>query len=205
MLRVGITGGIGSGKSTVCQIFEHLGVAVYRADLRAKTLYEESDSLKAAVIAEFGEEIYTAGHLNRARLAQIVFSDKSKLQVLNQLVHPLIFQEYENWCVKHQHDAYTLKEAAIMFESGSYRQLHLIVGVAAPEDIRISRTMDRDGLSKEEVELRIQKQMPQETLLQRCDYVIMNDGRQSLIEQVKNLHSLFIDISERQLPPLRNN
>ncbi len=189
MLRVGITGGIGSGKSTVASVFEQLGIAIYKADERAKLLYSENKALKKQLVDWLGKEVYHLnGTINRELLSKKVFSNQYDLEKLNAMIHPLVFEDYEKWCTNHQKDAYTIKEAAIVFESGSYKRLHLVIGVAAPMELRVSRVMERDGVSAETVHAKMRKQMPQEELLSRCQEVIINDGNHSLIDQVLTLH-----------------
>lgn len=194
MLRVGITGGIGSGKSTVCGIFAQLGIPVYAADREAKRLMREDLALIASVKDAFGTESYTGTEPNRQLLANAVFGNPEKLALLNNLVHPAVFRDFERWC-SFQHAPYVIKEAAIMFESGSYRQVHEVVAVIAPLELRIQRVMERDGSSREEILKRIQAQMPQEEVAKRAQAVINNDGTQSLISQVIMLHRQFLEKS----------
>jgi dephospho-CoA kinase len=206
MLRVGITGGIGSGKSTVCRIFEQLGVPVFYADRETKWLYNNNTTLRSAVIAAFGETVYSGTALNKPLLAQMVFEDAEKLRLLNSIVHPFVFELYEQWCQEHANAAYTLKEAAIMFESGSYKQVHKVIGVSAPLELRIQRVANRDGVEPKMVLARIKNQLEDEELKSRCDYIIINDGEHSLIEQVTALHLKFLSISSQSpLPPFRRD
>lgn len=198
MLRIGITGGIGSGKTTVCQVFETLGISVYYADAETKKLYLNNLELKAKMIESFGLQVYKDDALNRDYLSQIVFNSKEKLNALNSIVHPYVFAHYEAWCDAHKNDKYTLKEAAIMFESGSYKHLHYIIGVSAPVEVRIARIIRRDGLSRDDIQKRIQKQMPTEELIKRCDFIIENDGDKSIVEQVIKLHKYFTDLAEKR-------
>jgi dephospho-CoA kinase len=187
MWRLGITGGIGSGKSTVCGVFETLGIPVYHADTESRQLYYLPE-LRNQIIDLFGASMYNGDELNRKALAAHVFSDPNALQQLNAIVHPKVFAHYEQWCDLHSHFPYTVKEAAIMFESNSYTHLHAIAGVLAPLALRVDRVMKRDSISKEEVMKRINNQMPQERLASLCDYTITNDGVESLIKQVSKLH-----------------
>lgn len=193
MLRVGITGGIGSGKSTVCRVFEELGISVYYADAEVKKMYAENAELQHKITALFGPESFQNGILNRPFISSRVFKDPALLQQLNAIVHPLVFADYDTWCEAHKNETYTLKEAAIMFESGSDKQMDFIIGVTAPLELRIARTMQRDGLSREDVIARIQKQMPDEELIKRCDFLIENDGDKSLVQQVLNLHHILLE------------
>lgn len=193
MLRVGITGGIGSGKSTVCRVFEELGISVYYADAEVKKMYTENSELQHKITALFGPESFQNGILNRPFISSRVFKDPALLQQLNAIVHPLVFADYDTWCEAHKNETYTLKEAAIMFESGSDKQMDFIIGVTAPLELRIARTMQRDGLSREDVIARVQKQMPDEELIKRCDFLIENDGDKSLVQQVLNLHHILLE------------
>lgn len=188
MLKVGITGGIGSGKSTVCKIFEALGIPVYYADDRAKWLMVHHPALRHAITQLFGEQAYEEEKLNRAYIAQIAFNNPKKLQKLNAIVHPAVHQDGVNWNNQQTGVPYTLKEAALIFESGSYKQLDKVITVFAPKELRIQRIMARDNSSREAIEARMSKQMPEEEKLERADFIIYNDGRQSLIKQVLAIH-----------------
>ena len=188
-LRVGITGGIGSGKTTVCKIFECLGVPVYYADDRAKTLMTENENVVKKVRMLFGPEAYQKdGRLNRSYIAAIVFEDKRKLQSLNSIVHPAVFEDGERWNACQSDVPYTLKEAALLFESGGHKFLDKIITVFAPVELRIERVMLRDGVSKEAVLTRMKNQMPEDEKIRLADFVIHNDGMQSLIQQVWQIH-----------------
>lgn len=200
MLRVGITGGIGSGKSTVCRIFESLGVPVYYADAEAKRLYSDSPELKAALLEAYGSQILTDGKVNKEFLRRVAFGSEEDSERLNTLVHPFVFEHYENWCSAHDSYAYTIKEAAILFESGSYKRLHKAIGILAPEELRIRRVMNRDHCSREDVLLRMQKQWPQEKLAAACDFLIYNSETDSLIEQVRHIHARLLKDSEQEWP-----
>ncbi len=194
-LRAGITGGIGSGKSTVCRIFEVLGVPVYDADYWAKWLISHDPAVKAAIIATFGPEAYLPdGGYHRAFVAGIVFQDPVKLAALNAAVHPALEQHSRAW-----HDAqarsgcpYTLKEAALLVESGSHRHLDTLIVVTAPEDLRVQRVMARDGLSESAVRARMKSQLPESTKIELADYLIVNDGGQMLVPQVWAVHQKLI-------------
>lgn len=198
MLRVGITGGIGSGKSTVCRLFAYLGVPVYAADQAAKRLMREDAALIQGVQEAFGPESYLNGEPNRQFLAHSVFGNSEKLELLNNLVHPAVFQDFETWCT-HQKDAtYVIKEAAIMFESGSYKQVHTVVVVAAPLALRMQRVKERDKLSDDDILKRMAAQMPQDDLIRRADAVIHNDGSHSLIKQVMKMHQQFLKLAKEK-------
>jgi dephospho-CoA kinase len=192
MVRVGITGGIGSGKSTVTSIFEVLGIPVYSADAAAKKLMNESGPLKANIIHHFGAAAYTGGQLDRKYLASQVFNDKEKLDLLNSLVHPLTIKDGEEW-MQRQTSAYAIKEAALIFESGMEKQFDYIIGVYAPSALRIERAMKRDRISEDEVLSRMSKQMDEETKLKRCDFIINNNNQQAVIPQVMALHQQLLE------------
>ena len=193
MLKVGITGGIGSGKTTVCKIFETLGIPVYYADERAKRLMTEDMELVAAIKKLFGEDAYFPdGNLDRGFIASIVFNDRKILDRLNDLVHPVVAKDGEKWHLEQQDVPYTLKEAALLIESGSHLLLDKIITVTAPLELRIQRVMARDKAERAAVEARINKQMPESEKVKIADFVIKNDGSMSLIKQVLKIHTDLI-------------
>lgn len=192
-LRIGITGGMGSGKTTVCKIFEALGVPVYYADDRAKAIMTENETVKAEIIALFGEEAYFPdGSLNRKFISSAAFGDQDKLTRLNSIVHPAVLRDGEHWQARNSHAIYTLKEAALLFESGSHQVLDKIITVYAPQEIRIERVMKRDGASRQQVWARMSRQMPDEEKIRLSDFTIFNDGSQSLVKQVLDIHRQLI-------------
>lgn len=191
MLRIGITGGIGSGKSTVAKIFSVLGVPVYDADSSSKRLMNEDESLKKKIIENFGEESYVGGKLNRKYLAEKVFPDPQKTVLLNSFVHPVTIKDADEW-MKRQTAPYVIKEAALIFESGSNKHLDRVIGVRSPECLRIERTMKRSNLTEKQVKERMALQMDEEEKMRLCDYVIINDEQQMLIPQVLLLHEKFL-------------
>jgi len=194
MLKIGITGGIGSGKTTVCRIFESLGIPVFYADTVAKQIMVTDTLLVAGVKAAFGDESYTIeGKLNNKYIAQIVFNDQQELDKLNALVHPATFRAFERWMnTVPAGTPYILKEAALLFESGSYRLCDKSVLVTAPVDIRIARVMERDEVSREQVASRINKQLSDEIKKGMADYFIENKETAALIPQVLKLHHQFL-------------
>lgn len=193
MLKIGITGGIGSGKTTVAKAFEVLGIPVYYADDAAKRLMNEDEALKQKIKTTFGEAAYTNGVLNRKYVADIVFNAPEKLELLNKLIHPATIQDAENWMQK-QTTAYTLKEAALIFESGARQNLDYVIGVTAPAPLRILRTMHRDGVTREEVIARMDKQMDETIKMKLCDFVIKNDEQEMLLPQVLELHKKLLTL-----------
>ena len=194
MLKIGLTGGIGSGKTTVAKIFEILGIPVYYADNAAKELMNTNQELKAAIIKNFGKETYINGELNRKYLASIVFNNKEKLELLNSLTHPVTIADADQW-ISSQSSPYIIKEAALLFESGAAERLDHIIGVYAPQHIRVKRVMDRDGSSAEEVVKRISRQIDEEMKMKLCDFVITNNEERLVIPQVLELDKKFRSIA----------
>ena len=195
MLRIGLTGGIGSGKSTVARIFSVLGIPVYDSDTASKRLMAEDEMLKDKIIQSFGKESYTNGRLNRKYLSEQVFSDPKKTDLLNSIVHPATIKDAEEW-MKKQNSPYLIKEAALIFESGSNRFLDKVIGVSSPLSLRMERTMKRSNISAEQVKTRINLQMDEEEKMALCDYIIVNDEQQMLIPQVLLLHKKFLSLTK---------
>lgn len=191
MLRVGITGGIGSGKSIVAKVFNSLGIPVYNADTAAKRLMQEDPQLVAAIKTSFGAAAYENGLLNRAYLADKVFRDPAQLELLNQLVHPVTIRDAANW-MQQQQAPYALKEAALIFESGSQSELDFVIGVYAPKHLRIHRVMQRDGVTREAVIKRMDNQIEESLKMRLCDAVITNDDQQLVVPQVLALHEQLL-------------
>ena len=187
MLKIGLTGGIGTGKSTVAKIFKIIGIPVFDADTAAKLLMNNNEELKKKICKEFGDDIYQNGILNRKHLADIVFNDVYKLEKLNALVHPVAIQAGIDWAIN-QNAIYVIKEAALLFEAGSVADLDYVIGVFAPIDLRINRTIKRDGSTKEQVCARMKNQIEDKIKLKLCDFVIYNDENGFLISQVFNIH-----------------
>lgn len=187
MLKVGLTGGIGSGKTLVADIFKVLGIPVFDADSAAKEIMERDPALVSKIKAEFGEETYTGNKLNRKLLAEKVFSDPFLLEKLNALVHPAAIKAGLEWADKQQ-APYAIKEAALMFEAGSAFNLEYVIGVYAPKSLRLSRVMNRSQLTREEVLARMSRQVDDNIKMRLCDYVIINDEQSLLIPQVLKVH-----------------
>ncbi len=193
---VGITGGIGSGKSTACQIFRSLGIPIYDADSRAKWLMEHDPQLQASIKNLLSEQAFDPdGRLNNAYIAELVFKNPALLAKLNALVHPAVAVDTSKW-IEAQTSPYVLKEAALLFESGASRNMDAIIVVHAHEQIRIERVMLRNKITEEQVKDRIKRQMPETEKLRLADYIILNDGSQSLIRQVLSLHQTLLDRSK---------
>jgi dephospho-CoA kinase len=194
MLKIGLTGGIGSGKTTIAKVFELLNVPVYYADAVSKKLYHTNKGLIASMKEHFGEDIYTNNILNRQKLAAIVFNDSQKLQLLNNLVHPLTIKDAEQWMAQ-QTAPYIIKEAALLFESGSAAGLDYIIGVSTSKHLRIKRVMERDQVTREKVLARMNKQIDEETKMRLCDFVVKNDEQELVIPQVLQLHERLLNLS----------
>ena len=180
---IGLTGGIGSGKSVVAKIFSTLGIPVFNADETAKQIMQTSPEIKIKLIQQFGNDIYNVHGLDKEKLAAIVFNDPFQLQLLNAIVHPVTIQAAKDWAAK-QTSPYVIKEAALIFESAAADGLFKVIGVTAPMSLRIQRVMQRDGVSKEQVEARMQHQISDTIKMRLCDFVIENNNQQMVIPQV---------------------
>ena len=194
MLKIGITGGIGVGKTIVCRLFEVLGIPVYDADTRAKWVMQYDPALKQELQATFGKETYTSeGHLNRGYLASVVFNNQERLEKLNALVHPHVGLDFERWANANATSPYLIKEAALMFESESWRQMDEIIVVTAPLDVRLQRLLKRDTHRTEaDIKAIIGKQLSEEEKVSRAQHVVYNDDQQLIIPQVLALHEHFL-------------
>lgn len=206
MLRVGITGNIGSGKSTVCKIFESLNIPVYYADEQAKAIYHKYPELQAQVTDLLGPESFLSpGDINKPYVRNAIFNNPSLREKLNQLVHPFVFNDFDIWCQNqfqlHQ-PPYVIKEAAILFESGANKTVDLAIGVIAPLQMKIQRVQSRDNLSLEETMARINAQWEENQWLPLCTFTINNNGTEALIPQVLNIHKqlLFQAANPSQFP-----
>ena len=195
MVKVGLTGGIGSGKSFVAALFAELGVPVYEADLEAKMLIEVDPEIVKAYKSFFGNDIYSPLGLNRKQVAALVFGNQELLKQVNQVVHPAVARHFEEWLMQHSDASYVIHEAAILFESKSNELMDRVITVSAPEVIRIARVMERDGVGEEAVKLRMNNQMKEEERLAKADFVIINDESQLLLPQVIELHQQLIKLS----------
>jgi len=197
MLKIGLTGGMGSGKSTVAKIFELLNVPVYYADIASKRLYHTDKELMADLKKHFGSSIYTNDQLNRSKLAELVFNNPEQLELLNSLVHPPTIRDAEEWMLQ-QTAPYVIKEAALIFESGSATGLDYVIGVKAPLPIRTKRVMDRDAVTREQVLARMSRQMDEEIKMRLCDFIINNNEQELVLPQVLELHSQFLAQTQTQ-------
>ena len=194
LLRVGLTGGIGSGKSTIAAIFETLGIPVSYADPEAKRLMNEDAGLREDIIQNFGAGAYTDGKLNRKYLAEMVFTDPEKLSLLNSLVHPVTIRQGERWMQElGDRFPYAIREAALIFETRTVGHLDFVIGVSAPEELRIRRTMLRDHVTREEVLRRMHNQIDEDIKMQLCDAVVVNDERSAVIPQVLDIHRQLLE------------
>ncbi|HSH65105.1 MAG TPA: dephospho-CoA kinase [Bacteroidia bacterium] len=192
MLKIGITGGIGSGKTTVCKIFELLDVPVYYADDASKELLLHDPFIKSKILTVFGEGVLGEDQfISRKKMAERVFENEKELNKLNEIMHPAVAKHFDNWLKKQEAFPYILKEAAIMFESNAYLQVDKVITVTAPVDIRVKRVMKRDGTKKEDILKRMNAQLSDEEKVKRSQFVIVNDNQKLVIPQVLALHSVF--------------
>lgn len=192
MKIVGLTGGIGSGKTTVLKMFQKLGVACYIADIEAKRLMNTSEKIKARLIEEFGEESFTDSGLNRIFLAKVVFSDPEKLKMINSIVHPEVHKDFAEF-VKKAKGEYVIYESAILFESKREASCDAVITVTAPIDLRIERIINRDGISKSDILLRMNNQLSEEIKMEKSDYVIENIDLLDTKCQVLTVHNTLLN------------
>jgi dephospho-CoA kinase len=195
MLKMGLTGGIGSGKSLVCKIFSTLGIPVFHSDEVSRDLMDHDPEIIRKITGIFGNGIYRNGILDRKALSGIVFTDKKALEKLNAIIHPAVSAVFDEWLTGCGDPPYIIKESAIIFESGTNKGLDYVIVVSAPEDLRVSRVMERDGTSEEEVLLRMRNQMNDSERTTRSDEIVYNDGHRLVIPQVLELHKKFTALS----------
>lgn len=194
MLKIGITGGIGSGKSTICNLFRNLGVPIFSSDEEGRKILNEDEEVREEIKKLYGQDMFHSnGEIDRPRLASLVFSDPTAMENVVNLVHPKVQAKYEKWCVKNESSPYTLKEAAILFESGYYHDLDKIINVFAPKEVRMERVIKRDKSIKEEVMKRMRFQYTDEERNKLADFILMNEDLDSLLPQVMELHEIFVN------------
>lgn len=195
MLKIGITGGIGSGKTTVSQVFKLLNVPIYYADEAAKILMVNNIQIIAAIKKHFGKMAYLAsGELNRVYIAEVVFNNQQQLQLLNSLVHPAVFEDFKNWS-NQQNTAYIIKEAALLFETNFYKLNDFNILVSAPLPLRIKNLIQRDNTTEKKLMAIIEKQMPELQKQKLANFIIINDEQSFIINQVLALHTHFLNIA----------
>lgn len=197
MYKVGITGGIGSGKSTVCAILAEFGVAVYDSDSRAKRLMNEDNTLRERLVERFGSEVYCVEGLNRIYLAERVFGNPEELKALNAIVHPAVMDDFDRWALE-QEGSYVVLESAILFEASLDRRVDVSVAVMAPEALRIERAMQRDGAQREQIVARMNNQISDQERVERAKYTIVNIDIDNLRSDVEQLHRRLSYVAQAQ-------
>ena len=186
---LGITGGIGSGKSTVSKIFEVLGIKIYQSDDMAKYLMENDNKLISSIINSFGEESYIDGKINKEYISKNVFYDKEKLKTINNLVHPVVINDFKKWCLINKNEKILIKEAALLFASKSYKELDFIIYVYAEKKLRISRILKRDSYrTKDQIEHIIKSQLTDKESFEKADYILENNEKSLLLPEVIDLY-----------------
>ena len=195
MKVIGLTGGIGSGKSSVLEIFKKIGISTYSADESAKKLISSDKKIIHSIKQLFGEDIYYENELNSKLVSKIVFKDKEKLKSLNSIIHPAVAKDFDNFCFKHRDESYIVKEAAIIFETKTEKLFNKIIYVKAPKEIRIDRVMHRDNLSRDDVLNRIQNQINETSIIDKCDFIIDNINFTELEKKVLEIHNTLISLN----------
>ena len=195
MKIIGLTGGIGSGKSSVLEIFKKIGISTYNADESAKKLISSDKKIIYSIKQLFGEDIYDKNQLNSKLVSKIVFNDKEKLKSLNSIIHPAVAIDFDNFCFKHRDETYIVKEAAIIFETKTENLFNKIIYVKAPKEIRVDRVMQRDNLSRDDVLNRIQNQINETSIIDKCDFIIDNINFSELEEKVVEIHNTLISLN----------
>ena len=190
MIKVGVTGGIGSGKSVVCEIFRNLGVPIFNADTEAKKLLDSNEVIDF-YNHEFGNLVFTDNKLNKQKIAALIFTNKDALAKVNNFIHPLVFKAFEDFCKNNELATYVIKEAALLFESEAYKELNNTILVSSPMELRIKRVIERDGISREAILMRINNQLPEENKKELANYIIENNEQTLLLPQVLRLHDIF--------------
>jgi dephospho-CoA kinase len=193
MLKVGITGGIGSGKTTVCKVFNAFGISIFYADIEAKEILDTSISVRKKLIEKFGEEIYSNNSVNRPKLAIKIFSDNKALEFVNSIIHPEVRNSFYKFCEKHKNEKYVIEEAAVLFESGANKDLDYVISVFADENTRISRVLERDNTDVELIKNRMSFQFDDSIRQKMADEIIVNDNDVMLLPQIIKIHKKLID------------
>ncbi len=195
MKVIGLTGGIGSGKSSVLEIFKKIGISTYNADESAKKLISSDKKIIYSIKQLFGEDIYVENELNSKLVSKVVFNDKEKLKSLNSIIHPAVAIDFDNFCFKHRDESYIVKEAAIIFETKTENLFNKIIYVKAPKEIRIDRVMQRDNLSRDDVLNRMQNQINETSIIDKCDFIIDNINLTELEDKVLEIHNTLISLN----------
>jgi dephospho-CoA kinase len=193
MITVGLTGGIGSGKTLISEVFNRLGIPIFNADYEAKKIMNSDDEVILQIKAEFGDDIYNAESINRKKLAGIIFADEKALQKINSIVHPKVREYFINWTKEKTNYPYVIEEAAILFESNAYKELDITINVHANELVRINRVVERDQVSTEAVKSRMKNQMSDKERISLADYTIYNDGERMVLPQVLEIHQKILN------------
>jgi dephospho-CoA kinase len=192
VIKVAITGGIGCGKSIVCQVFSTLKVPIYYTDVAAGLLSETDTEIRQQLIALLGDHIYVGQSLNKPLMTELIFSNKWLLEKVNQIVHPKVAKHFQDWCTNHSHYPYVIEESALLFESNAYLAFDKIITVTAPEALRIQRVLSRKHMTLEKIKAIMENQWPEQEKIARSFRIIVNDGLQLVIPQVLQLHQLFM-------------
>jgi len=188
MIKVGITGGIGSGKSLVCRVFAILGVPVYEADARAKSLMESSEEIRNDLSALLGNKIYSGNKVNRTKMTGLIFEDPELLAAVNAIVHPHVAADFNQWCIEKKNSPFIVQESAILFESGFWRNFDVLVMVTAPREVRIQRVLNRPGLTREIIEHIMNTQLPEEEKILRSHFILNNDGEHLILPGILEVY-----------------
>jgi dephospho-CoA kinase len=195
MIKIGITGGIGSGKTLICEVFKILGSPIYYADDEAHYITDHDPEIRKSIISLTGEHIYAGNELKRQLLAEYIFNDKSLLKQVNRIIHPKVADHFNNWCIHHKHHPYIIQESAILLESDAVKYFDKIVTVSAPEPVRIKRVLSRKNMTPEKIKAILRNQWDEKEKIKRSDYIIINDNKQLVLPQVLHLHQVFLQLA----------
>lgn len=194
MIRIGITGGLGSGKSHICGIFLRLKIPVYTADIESKKLTDTDPEIRHEITSAFGSELYTNNGVNRIRLAEIIFTDPSKLKKINAIIHPRVASHFKLWCMQHHNAPYVLHESAIILESGVFRNFEKVITVYSPDEMRLHRVLQRPNMTREKALAIMKNQLPDSEKIKQSDFIIYNDESRLVTPQVLAIHKKLLDI-----------